>query len=744
MKKKLIKISKIFLVLTLIFSQLSSITKVLADEITNDDILVNNIENIEEETNALAVDGYLNYLEDESLMSLVGVKDENIFKYTVDAKVYTQILTISGDDIDDNTLYSVRVNEKDSIKMTGSVLKSTKLEGTITDLTNSFNTIIKYTDKVEITEVQNTETTESTGTQTTEKEPIVLEYNAVLVYEEQGNSFDEALTVLYDGYNDGYAFSNGNLIVNAKELPLLPVVPSVEYLYGKLNENNGITLEISDREGNVITLAETLEEETSEEVVEHLVKNGYTLKFTKGLSISSYSVIVMGDITDDSIFNEDDMKPTMDGYLAEENIPSMDLYLSSHEADVPGEFEEDTFGTITFEDIMTINGYLNPVQIDDTQDVQNDNNDLSLILDVDNTKLYVGDTFKVNVIVKSNNIQDYINGITGLISNDDKVKLLGITFNEKFIGTYNDENSFVGAGSNLVNDETIMTFEFMAINEGKSTISVTGMTASDMNISDFDELTIDVEIFRKSSVNNLSSLNSDIGTFDTEFDKDVTVYTLTVPSDAKEVILSGSLEDPLSTVDGLYKYELNEDKTTAIITVTAEDGSTKTYTVYIIKERPVVTTPVVYYYSSNNYLKILDIDGYELEFNRDVTDYQISVDSDVKSLDITAVAEDSRARVEITGNEGFKTGKNTVIITVKAENGDIREYKLLVNKVSNESNLTEVEDSSNTAEKVVIIILIILVVFGLLYLIFKKDDDDKQVVNNDNKKEEIKKNSNKK
>ena len=741
MKKKLIKISKIFLVLTLIFSQLSSITKVLADEITNDDILVNNIENIEEETNALAVDGYLNYIEDESLMSLVGVKDENIFKYTVDAKVYTQILTISGDDIDDNTLYSVKVNEKDSIKMTGSVLKSAKLEGTITDLTNSFNTIIKYTDKVEITEVQNTETTEFTDTQTTEKEPIVLKYNAVLVYEEQGNSFDEALTDLYDGYT----FSNGNLIVNAKDLPLLPVVPSIEYLYGKLNENNGIKLEISDREGNTITLAETLEEETSEEVVEHLVKNGYTLKFTKGLSISSYSVIVMGDITDDSIFDKDDMKPTTDGYLAEENIPSMDLYLSSHETDVPGEFEEDTFGTITFEDIMTINGYLNPVQIDDTQDVQNDNNDLSLILDVDNTKLYVGDTLKVNVIVKSNNIQDYINGITGLISNDDKVKLLGITFNEKFIGTYNDENSFVGAGSNLVNDETIMTLEFMAISEGKSTISVTGMTASDMNISDFDELTIDVEISRKSSVNNLSSLNSDIGTFDTVFDKDVTVYTLTVPSDAKEVILSGSLEDPLSTVDGLYKYELNEDKTTAIITVTAEDGSIKAYTVYIIKERPVVATPVVYYYSSNNYLKLLDIDGYELDFNREITNYEISVDSDVKSLDITAVAEDSRARVEITGNEGFKTGKNTVVITVKAENGDIREYKLLVNKDSDKSNLTEVEeDSSNTAEKVVIIILIILVVFGLLYLIFKKDDDDKQVVNNDKKKQEIKKNSNKK
>ena len=99
MKKKLINISKIFLVLTLIFSQLSSITKVLADEITNDDILVNDIGNIEEETNALAVDGYLNYLEDESLMSLTGIKDGNSFKYTVGAHVYTQILTISGDEI---------------------------------------------------------------------------------------------------------------------------------------------------------------------------------------------------------------------------------------------------------------------------------------------------------------------------------------------------------------------------------------------------------------------------------------------------------------------------------------------------------------------------------------------------------------------------------------------------------------------------------------------------------------------
>ena len=106
----------------------------------------------------------------------------------------------------------------------------------------------------------------------------------------------------------------------------------------------------------------------------------------------------------------------------------------------------------------------------------------------------------------------------------------------------------------------------------------------DMIINEFEEVSTSVNITRKSSINNLYSLNASVGTFDTAFDKDVTVYTLTVPYDTKEVILSGSLEDTLSTVDGLFKYELTEDKTTAIITVTAEDGSTKVYTVYIIKE----------------------------------------------------------------------------------------------------------------------------------------------------------------
>ena len=74
------------------------------------------------------------------------------------------------------------------------------------------------------------------------------------------------------------------------------------------------------------------------------------------------------------------------------------------------------------------------------------------------------------------------------------------------------------------------------------------------------------------------------------------------------------------------------------------------------------------------------IDGYELEFDKNTSEYKITVNHDVTSLDISALAEDSRSRVEITGNGDFKEGENTVTITVTAQNGSTRIYTVNVNR----------------------------------------------------------------
>ena len=83
----------------------------------------------------------------------------------------------------------------------------------------------------------------------------------------------------------------------------------------------------------------------------------------------------------------------------------------------------------------------------------------------------------------------------------------------------------------------------------------------------------------------------------------------------------------------------------------------------------------------NNYLSNLEISNFTLknEFKKTTQTYFAEVEN-VDSIDVTAIAEDSSANVKIFGNSDLKTGINKVLIQVTAENGDIRNYKIFVNK----------------------------------------------------------------
>ena len=52
----------------------------------------------------------------------------------------------------------------------------------------------------------------------------------------------------------------------------------------------------------------------------------------------------------------------------------------------------------------------------------------------------------------------------------------------------------------------LMTLKFTVIGDGTGVISLTGNTAKYLNINEFEEITKEVEIIRRSSNNNLSSL----------------------------------------------------------------------------------------------------------------------------------------------------------------------------------------------------------------------------------------------
>ncbi len=99
--------------------------------------------------------------------------------------------------------------------------------------------------------------------------------------------------------------------------------------------------------------------------------------------------------------------------------------------------------------------------------------------------------------------------------------------------------------------------------------------------------------------------------------------------------------------------------------------------------------------SSDCTLSSLALDKTEISpaFSASKTEYTANVDHTVSSLKVTAKANDSKAKVTVSGGDSLKTGKNTISVTVKAENGSSKVYKITVTK-SEDPNRVENSDST--------------------------------------------------
>lgn len=80
--------------------------------------------------------------------------------------------------------------------------------------------------------------------------------------------------------------------------------------------------------------------------------------------------------------------------------------------------------------------------------------------------------------------------------------------------------------------------------------------------------------------------------------------------------------------------------------------------------------------SNNNYLSSLTIEGYNLdkEFKKDVTEYSVAVENDIKKIKINAQLDDSSAKIEGIGEVSVSEGTNKLEVKVTAENGNERVY----------------------------------------------------------------------
>ena len=127
----------------------------------------------------------------------------------------------------------------------------------------------------------------------------------------------------------------------------------------------------------------------------------------------------------------------------------------------------------------------------------------------------------------------------------------------------------------------------------------------------------------------------------------------------------------------------------ATITVNAVDVSdsqgneftgSRSITINVIKKASKPSVDVNKVYSKNNYLKSLEVEGYEIspKFDKSTLEYNVELEPGTEEMEIKAEKEDSKASVKGDGKVKVTEGINTVKVKVTAENGNERTYVLNV------------------------------------------------------------------
>lgn len=229
-----------------------------------------------------------------------------------------------------------------------------------------------------------------------------------------------------------------------------------------------------------------------------------------------------------------------------------------------------------------------------------------------------------------------------------------------------------------------------------------------------------------SNMNSLSSLVLSTGTI--EFNEDVIYYNLTVDNEIDNIEISAELSSTSSSfVEGYKprKVNLSVGNNIIEIKVKAEDGEIRTYTLNITRqekindddnkpnddiekpddnkpdeddssnnEEPNDSTgndkdqtddsnkPSVEQEkkSSNNYLNKLIPSHGSIVFDKAKCEYFITVPYETENINFELMVEDKKASANIEGNNNLKVGENIITITVTAEDGNKREYKIIVTR----------------------------------------------------------------
>lgn len=256
---------------------------------------------------------------------------------------------------------------------------------------------------------------------------------------------------------------------------------------------------------------------------------------------------------------------------------------------------------------------------------------------------------------------------------------------------------------------------------------------------------------------NLSKLQINQEGLTPNFNKDKTNYCVTVSDKVDELKITAEPEDLNAKVSIVGNTELKNGDNKIDITVTAQNGNKKVYTIIVTK----TSDPE----KSNSYLLNLIVENATLSpvFSKEEFNYNCgTVGKNIDTLKILAFGENENVKIDIIGNDKLKYGDNKIDIKVTSEDGTTTKvYCITVkrdsdivneNKIEYINTFIEPEEEENNIFKkyinsikdnwliCVMFVLIVIEFIQIIYLYKKQKKKEEKIKRNgaskfsDNKK----------
>lgn len=318
-------------------------------------------------------------------------------------------------------------------------------------------------------------------------------------------------------------------------------------------------------------------------------------------------------------------------------------------------------------------------------------------------------------------------------------------------GTVDKKYEWVGNNS--------LTVNCTAGNSGTVKINVSGTIADSETTNDEQKSSsVTVNISNTASSNNSANTNSEVAKSKearlknfgikpndfSGFKRDKTEYSVEVPNSVSKVnVYATPLDSKAKVTSGAGEVSLKEGNNTVKVTVTAEAGNTKTYTLTIKRatesenvEQSEDTSKTTDKVEDEFGISSLEIKNVKLtpSFKTGTYEYTAELNEELSKLDIDAIATDEDATIEILGNENLQQGENTITILVRNDKIEkIATYQITVNKnVIAKDEMNWLKPSTWGREEIIkVVMIIVLIILIIIAIILKIKISREKKIDND-------------